>query len=336
MNLYFCLMKIAVAILNWNGKSWLEKFLANVVENSPEATVYVIDNASTDDSVPFLQENFSQVPIIQLDKNYGFAEGYNQGLVQIQADYYVLLNSDVQVTPNWITPIVEKMEENQKLAVCMPKLKSYNNPEYFEYAGAAGGFIDKYGYPFCHGRLFDSIEKDEGQYEKDCEIFWASGAALFVKANIYKELGGLDKDFFAHMEEIDFCWRVKNAGYSIQYIHNSEVFHVGGGSLPKNNPYKTFLNFRNNLFMLHKNLPDNCFKQIIFKRRLLDALSWLNFMAHFDFNNAKEIIHAHKEYRKSISDLNAKRSLISNKKIHAEMYEKSIVWAYFVQRKKTI
>ena len=210
-------MKIAVAILNWNGKSWLEKFLANVVENSPEATVYVIDNASTDDSVPFLQENFSQVPIIQLDKNYGFAEGYNQGLVQIQADYYVLLNSDVQVTLNWITPIVEKMEENQKLAVCMPKLKSYNNPEYFEYAGAAGGFIDKYGYPFCHGRLFDSIEKDEGQYEKDCEIFWASGAALFVKANIYKELGGLDKDFFAHMEEIDFCWRVKNAGYSIQY-----------------------------------------------------------------------------------------------------------------------
>ncbi|MBP5724808.1 MAG: glycosyltransferase family 2 protein [Bacteroidales bacterium] len=329
-------MEIAVAILNWNGKSWLEKFLSNVVVNSPEATVYVIDNASTDDSIPFVQLNFPQVPIIQLDKNYGFAEGYNQGLAHIEADYFVLLNSDVEVTPKWITPIIEKMEANPRLAVCMPKLKSFHNPDFFEYAGAAGGFIDKYGYPFCHGRLFDSIEKDEGQYDNDCEIFWASGAALFVKANIYKELGGLDKDFFAHMEEIDFCWRVKNAGYSIQYIHNSEVFHVGGGSLPKENPFKTFLNFRNNLFMLHKNLPDDCYKTIIFKRRLLDAVSWLNFMAHLDFKNAKEIIHAHKEYRRAISTLNEKRKQIPSKRIHPEMYSKSIVWAFFVAHKKRI
>ncbi|MBR4497914.1 MAG: glycosyltransferase family 2 protein [Bacteroidales bacterium] len=329
-------MEIAVAILNWNGKSWLEKFLSNVVVNSPEATVYVIDNASTDDSIPFVQLNFPQVPIIQLDKNYGFAEGYNQGLEHIEADYFVLLNSDVEVTPKWITPIIEKMEANPRLAVCMPKLKSFHNPDFFEYAGAAGGFIDKYGYPFCHGRLFDSIEKDEGQYDNDCEIFWASGAALFVKANIYKELGGLDKDFFAHMEEIDFCWRVKNAGYSIQYIHNSEVFHVGGGSLPKENPFKTFLNFRNNLFMLHKNLPDDCYKTIIFKRRLLDAVSWLNFMVHLDFKNAKEIIHAHKEYRRAISTLNEKRKHIPSKRIHPEMYSKSIVWAFFVAHKKRI
>lgn len=329
-------MEIAVAILNWNGKSWLEKFLSNVVVNSPEATVYVIDNASTDDSIPFVQLNFPQVHIIQLDKNYGFAEGYNQGLSHIEADYFVLLNSDVEVTPKWITPIIEKMEANPRLAVCMPKLKSFHNPDFFEYAGAAGGFIDKYGYPFCHGRLFDSIEKDEGQYDNDCEIFWASGAALFVKANIYKELGGLDKDFFAHMEEIDFCWRVKNAGYSIQYIHNSEVFHVGGGSLPKENPFKTFLNFRNNLFMLHKNLPDDCYKTIIFKRRLLDAVSWLNFMVHLDFKNAKEIIHAHKEYRRAISTLNEKRNQIPTKKIHPEMYSKSIVWAFFVAHKKRI
>ncbi|MBQ3675821.1 MAG: glycosyltransferase family 2 protein [Bacteroidales bacterium] len=329
-------MEIAVTILNWNGKSWLEKFLSNVVVNSPEATVYVIDNASTDDSIPFVQLNFPQVPIIQLDKNYGFAEGYNQGLAHIEADYFVLLNSDVEVTPKWITPIIEKMEANPRLAVCMPKLKSFHNPDFFEYAGAAGGFIDKYGYPFCHGRLFDSIEKDEGQYDNDCEIFWASGAALFVKANIYKELGGLDKDFFAHMEEIDFCWRVKNAGYSIQYIHNSEVFHVGGGSLPKENPFKTFLNFRNNLFMLHKNLPDDCYKTIIFKRRLLDAVSWLNFMAHLDFKNAKEIIHAHKEYRRAISTLNEKRKQIPSKRIHPEMYSKSIVWAFFVAHKKRI
>ncbi len=329
-------MEIAVAILNWNGKSWLEKFLSNVVVNSPEATVYVIDNASTDDSIPFVQLNFPQVPIIQLDKNYGFAEGYNQGLAHIEADYFVLLNSDVEVTPKWITPIIEKMEANPRLAVCMPKLKSFHNPDFFEYAGAAGGFIDKYGYPFCHGRLFNSIEKDEGQYDNDCEIFWASGAALFVKANIYKELGGLDKDFFAHMEEIDFCWRVKNAGYSIQYIHNSEVFHVGGGSLPKENPFKTFLNFRNNLFMLHKNLPDDCYKTIIFKRRLLDAVSWLNFMVHLDFKNAKEIIHAHKEYRRAISTLNEKRKQIPSKRIHPEMYSKSIVWAFFVAHKKRI
>ncbi|MBQ4215780.1 MAG: glycosyltransferase family 2 protein [Bacteroidales bacterium] len=329
-------MEIAVAILNWNGKSWLEKFLSNVVVNSPEATVYVIDNASTDDSIPFVRLNFPQVPIIQLDKNYGFAEGYNQGLAHIEADYFVLLNSDVEVTPKWITPIIEKMEANPRLAVCMPKLKSFHNPDFFEYAGAAGGFIDKYGYPFCHGRLFDSIEKDEGQYDNDCEIFWASGAALFVKANIYKELGGLDKDFFAHMEEIDFCWRVKNAGYSIQYIHNSEVFHVGGGSLPKENPFKTFLNFRNNLFMLHKNLPDDCYKTIIFKRRLLDAVSWLNFMVHLDFKNAKEIIHAHKEYRRAISTLNEKRKQIPSKRIHPEMYSKSIVWAFFVAHKKRI
>lgn len=329
-------MEIAVAILNWNGKSWLEKFLSNVVVNSPEATVYVIDNASTDDSIPFVQLNFPQVPIIQLDKNYGFAEGYNQGLAHIEADYFVLLNSDVEVTPKWITPIIEKMEANPRLAVCMPKLKSFHNPDFFEYAGAAGGFIDKYGYPFCHGRLFDSIEKDEGQYDNDCEIFWASGAALFVKANIYKELGGLDKDFFAHMEEIDFCWRVKNAGYSIQYIHHSEVFHVGGGSLPKENPFKTFLNFRNNLFMLHKNLPDDCYKTIIFKRRLLDAVSWLNFMVHLDFKNAKEIIHAHKEYRRAISTLNEKRKQIPSKRIHPEMYSKSIVWAFFVAHKKRI
>lgn len=329
-------MQIAVAILNWNGKSWLEKFLSNVVENSPEATVYVIDNASTDDSIPFLETNFPQVPIIKLEKNFGFAEGYNQGLAQIQADYFVLLNSDVQVSKNWISPIITKMEANENLAVCMPKLKSFTNPECFEYAGAAGGFIDKFGYPFCHGRLFDSIEKDNGQYEQDCEIFWASGAALFVKSFVYKQLGGLDKDFFAHMEEIDFCWRVKNTGYSIQYIHNSEVFHVGGGSLPKENPFKTYLNFRNNLFMLHKNLPDECYKNIIFKRRVLDAISWLNFVLHFDFKNAKEIIHAHKDYHKAIPILEEKRKSISTKKIHNEMYPKSIVWEHFATRKKTI
>lgn len=329
-------MQVAVAILNWNGKSWLEKFLSNVVENSPEATIYVIDNASTDGSITYIQENFPSIGLIQLERNYGFAEGYNRGLEQIDEKYVVLLNSDVQVSFNWIHPIITKMEANPKLAVCMPKLKSYSNPEYFEYAGAAGGFIDKFGYPFCNGRLFNSIEKDLGQYDEDYEIFWASGAALFVRKSVYQELGGLDKDFFAHMEEIDFCWRVKNAGYSIQYVHNSEVFHVGGGSLPKENPMKTYLNYRNNLYMLHKNLPENSYKQIIFKRRLLDALSWFNFVLHFDFKNAKEIIHAHRDYKKEISNLEIKRTKNNQTTIHNEMYQKSIVWAYFVMRKQRI
>lgn len=329
-------MQVAVAILNWNGKSWLEKFLSNVVENSPEATIYVIDNASTDGSITYIQENFPSIGLIQLERNYGFAEGYNRGLEQIDEKYVVLLNSDVQVSFNWIHPIITKMEANPKLAVCMPKLKSYSNPEFFEYAGAAGGFIDKFGYPFCNGRLFNSIEKDLGQYDEDYEIFWASGAALFVRKSVYQELGGLDKDFFAHMEEIDFCWRVKNAGYSIQYVHNSEVFHVGGGSLPKENPMKTYLNYRNNLYMLHKNLPENSYKQIIFKRRLLDALSWFNFVLHFDFKNAKEIIHAHRDYKKEISNLEIKRTKNNQTTIHNEMYQKSIVWAYFVMRKQRI
>lgn len=327
---------VAVAILNWNGKSWLEKFLPNVIENSPEATVYIIDNHSTDDSIEFLQNNFPQTPLVILNNNYGFAEGYNRGLREILADYYVLLNSDVYVEKQWIQPIITEMEKHENLAVCMPKIKSYYNPECFEYAGAAGGFIDTFGYPFCNGRLFDTIEEDEGQYEHDYEIFWASGAALFVKSEIYKKVGGLDKDFFAHMEEIDFCWRVKNAGYSIKYIHNSEVYHVGGGSLPKENPFKTYLNYRNNLFMLHKNLPDNCYKSLIFQRQLLDAISWFNFVLHGNFKNAKEIIHAHKEYKRAIPLLNEKRKAAPLKAMHKEIYPHSIVWAYFIQRKKRI
>lgn len=327
--------RIAVAILNWNGKSWLEKFLASVIDNSPEATVYVIDNASSDDSVQFLADKFPQTPIIQLSENYGFAEGYNKGFEQINAEYYILLNSDIQVGKNWISPVIAKMDADENLAACMPKIKSFYKPEYFEYAGAAGGFIDKYGYPFCHGRLFDTVEKDEGQYEQDCEIFWATGAALFVRSSVYKQLGGIDKDFFAHMEEIDFCWRVKNAGYSIQYIHNSEVYHVGGGSLPKENPFKTYLNFRNNLYLLHKNIPESQLHSILFKRRILDVFSWLNFVLHFDFKNAKEVIHAHKDYRNAIPMLNEKRKTI-HQQIHKEMYQHSIVWEYFVKRTKSI
>lgn len=329
-------MKVAVAILNWNGKKWLEQFLPFVTMHSQTAEIYIIDNASTDDSINFLCQTYPHVKQIILDKNYGFAEGYNKGLAQIAADYYILLNSDVQPTSHWIEPIIQEMEKNPKLAICMPKIKSYSRPDFFEYAGAAGGYIDKFGYPFCRGRLFDYTEKDNGQYNTNKDIFWASGAALFVKSAIYKELGGLDGDFFAHMEEIDFCWRAKNAGYTIQCIYNSEILHVGGGSLPQNNPFKTYLNYRNNLYMLHKNLPSKSLKKTLFKRKLLDGLSWLNFIIHGDTANAKEIIHAHKDYRKAIPLLNNKRECIQQKELLTGIYQKSIIWQYFVLRKKTI
>ena len=332
---------VAIAILNWNGVTYLEKFLSNVIQNSvnENTKVYIIDNASTDTSIIYLEQNYPTVSIIQLDKNYGFAEGYNRGLAQINADIFVLLNSDVEVTPNWIEPIVTAMELDNNVAVCMPKIKSYLNKEYFEYAGAAGGFIDKYGYPFCNGRLFDKIEKDKGQYEKTREIFWASGAAMFIKSKVYNELNGLDNDFFAHMEEIDLCWRVKNRGYAILYIPLSTVFHVGGGTLPKANPFKTYLNFRNNLFLLHKNLPTNTKNKIIFTRKILDGIAFIKFLISLDFKNCNAILKAHIDYYKSIKKLDVSRNKLQNKitkQTHKEIYNKSIVLDYFVKRKQKI
>ena len=335
------MQKIAVVILNWNGRKFLEQFLPNVIQNSVNeyTTVYIIDNASTDSSIVFLQQKYPNIPCIILDKNYGFADGYNRGLQQIEADYFVLLNSDVEVTPNWIEPIITFMKADSNCAVCMPKLKSYQAKEYFEYAGAAGGFIDKYGYPFCDGRLFDSIEKDNGQYNEIKEIFWGSGAALFVKSKIFQELGGLDANFFAHMEEIDFCWRVKNAGYSIYYIPSSIVYHVGGGTLPQSNPFKTYLNFRNNLFLLYKNLPKNKLHSTIFIRKLFDGVAFIKFLVSFDFANCKAIWNAHMDYYKALPMLKEKRKelekvLVQSK--HSQIYTKSIVVQYFIKRKKAI
>jgi GT2 family glycosyltransferase len=256
---------VAVVLLNWNGKNFLQKFLPSVIENSDNASIYVADNGSEDGSVDFLKQNFPSINIICFEKNYGFAKGYNMALQQIEAEYFVLLNSDVEVTPNWISPIITFLDSKEDYVACQPKILSYYDRSYFEYSGGAGGFIDRYGYPFCRGRLFDTLEKDNGQYDEDCEIFWATGACLFVRAQVFHEFGGFDEDFFAHMEEIDLCWRFKNAGYKIGYCHSSVIYHVGGGSLPKSSPYKTYLNIRNNEVMLIKNLYKPSFHIIIFR-----------------------------------------------------------------------
>ncbi|MFT6210319.1 MAG: GT2 family glycosyltransferase, partial [Bacteroidia bacterium] len=250
-------MRIAVVILNWNGKSFLEKFLPSVISNSQGATIYVADNASSDRSLEFVEKNFPTVIRIDNGNNFGFAGGYNKALEDLNEEFFVLLNSDVEITPNWLQPVIALFDSDQQVAAIQPKILSYHDKTSFEYAGAAGGFIDKNGYPFCRGRIFESLETDNGQYDAVQEVFWATGACMFVRSKVYRELGGLDDDFFAHMEEIDLCWRTKRAGHKIMVQPKSIVYHVGGGTLPKSNPFKTFLNFRNGLELLAKNLPKN-------------------------------------------------------------------------------
>ena len=241
--------KIAVVILNWNGAKLLEQFLPSVMAYSDEAKIYVADNASTDDSIAVIKEKFPSVTIIQNDGNYGFAKGYNVALQNIEEEYYALVNSDIEVTPNWLTPILSIFENEKETGIIQPKILDFKNKEYFEYAGAAGGFIDKYGYPFCRGRIFETIEKDNHQYDNEREIFWATGACFFIRKEVYRKLNGFDGDFFAHQEEIDLCWRAFNLGYKIKYTYNSIVYHVGGATLNQSNPKKTYLNFRNSLLM---------------------------------------------------------------------------------------
>jgi hypothetical protein len=267
--------KVSVVILNYNGKNWLEQFLPNVIANTtyPNAEIIIADNASTDDSLAFLKTNFPNLRIVINKKNTGYAGGYNEALLQIESDYYVLLNSDVEVTPNWIEHVMHFMLQDKLMVACQPKILSYHEKDTFEYAGAAGGFLDKYGYPFCRGRIFDTCEKDTGQYNKNDEILWASGACLFIHAKTFHAVGGLDADFFAHMEEIDLCWRLNNLGYKVGYCANSSVYHVGGGTLHKSNPKKTFLNFRNNRILLHKNLSKDELKSIENRRNVLDGIA---------------------------------------------------------------
>ncbi|MFA4852323.1 MAG: glycosyltransferase family 2 protein [Bacteroidales bacterium] len=327
--------KVAVVILNWNGKRFLEKFLPLLIQyNSLIAEIIIADNASDDDSVDFLKKYHPDIRIIQNTENGGFAEGYNDALSQVDAEYYVLLNSDIEVTENWIDPVIDLMDKDKSIAACQPKIRSFNNKEEYEYAGAAGGYIDKYGYPFCRGRIFQSLEKDEGQYDDVAEIFWATGACMFVRAELYHKLGGLDNDFFAHMEEIDFCWRLKNAGYKIMYCPYSVIFHVGGGTLPKNNPRKTFLNFRNNFFLLYKNLPSGKLFTVFFVRFFLDGLAGMKFLFEGHFKDVFAVTKAHFSFYSSIGKLRKKRKLIKHLDVSC-IYRKSIVFEHYINKKNS-
>ena len=276
-NLILIDLKVAIAILNWNGKNWLEKFLPNVILHSQNADIYVIDNASTDDSVDFIQSHFPEVKIVQNSINSGFAGGYNEGLKKIDAEIYCLLNSDVEITENWQKPVLELFEKNQNIAAIQPKILAYHRKNFFEFAGAGGGLIDNLGYPYCRGRIFDEIEEDKGQYNDETEIFWASGCCLFIRSKDFWAENGFDERFFAHQEEIDLCWRLKNSGKKIFYTGKSTVYHVGGGTLNKENPQKTYLNIRNNLSMLLKNLPFPKLIWLIFFRLCLDGIAGLYF-----------------------------------------------------------
>ena len=285
-------MKIAIAILNWNGKSWLEKFLPNVLVNSQSAEVYVIDNASTDDSVAYISTHFPSVKIVINQQNHGFAGGYNEGLKQIHADIYCLLNSDVEVTSGWLDSVSALFEKNPDIAAIQPKVLDYNSKNFFEFAGAGGGLIDNLGYPYCRGRIFENIEEDKGQYNDETEIFWASGCCLFIRSKDFWAQNGFDSRFFAHQEEIDLCWRLKNSGRKIYYTGKSTIYHVGGGTLQKQNPRKTYLNIRNNLSMMLKNLPSGKL-YLIFIRLCLDGVAGIYFMFKHGFSHTWAVIRAH-------------------------------------------
>ena len=331
--------KIAVVILNWNGAEMLRRFLPSVITCSQAdgVEIYVADNASTDESCKVVETEFPNVRLIRLDQNYGFAEGYNKALAQVEACYVVLLNSDVEVTPDWLLPLTEYMDAHLEVAACQPKLLSYREKGKFEYAGASGGFIDKYGYPFCRGRIFDTIETDRGQYDTPCSVFWATGAALFIRLSVYREAGGLDGRFFAHMEEIDLCWRLRSRGYQLVCLPSSRVYHVGGATLKKENPRKTFLNFRNNLLMLYKNLPSSEFTSVMRVRKCLDYVAILVFLLKGDWKNAQAVIQARKEFGKMRPQFEVNRRENLDKAVLLdipERYHFSILWQSKLKRKK--
>lgn len=320
-------MKIAVVILNWNGVQLLEQFLPSIIQFSPEATIYVADNASTDTSVSFVKQHFPSVKIVKNKGNFGFAQGYNEALKHIDAEIYALVNSDIEVTQNWLEPILETFEKESETAIIQPKILDFKNKQYFEYAGAAGGFIDKYGYPYCRGRIFDTIEKDLGQYNDNREIFWASGACFFIRSAVYKELNGFDDAFFAHQEEIDLCWRAFNKGHKIKYNYKSVVYHVGGATLQQGNPRKTFLNFRNSLLMLTKNLPKESLYKVLFSRMILDGIAGIQFISKGKFSHFAAILKAHFSFYSLFPDTYKKRTQFQTKKYYNQ---KSIVYTYYI------
>ncbi|MGQ1890255.1 glycosyltransferase family 2 protein [Thermophagus sp. OGC60D27] len=329
---------VAVVILNWNTRTMLERFLPEVIKytSHPRASIVVADNGSDDGSATLVKDKFPEVEIIQLDNNYGFAGGYNRILKQLNTPYTVLLNSDVIPGEKWLEPLIQCMEQHPDTAACVPKIKALNQPDHFEYAGAAGGFIDKWGYPFCRGRIFDVLEEDKGQYDQPDEIFWGSGAALMVRTEWYNHSGGLDEAFFAHMEEIDWCWRMKNQGLKIRYCPQSEIFHLGGGTLNVMSPRKTYLNFRNNLFMLYRNLPEKGFKKTMLIRLILDGVAALKFLLSGEFGNFAAVGKAHRHYFKSIHRLKKERIELRKNttcKLHPEIYQGSIVFDFFFRKK---
>jgi GT2 family glycosyltransferase len=327
-------VKLAIVILNWNGKELLEKFLPSVVEHSTMENVQIViaDNASTDSSVTFITDAYPQIEIVQNLENGGFAKGYNDALQNIDADIYALLNNDVEVSENWLPPIISVFQEEEKTAIIQPKILDYKNRDQFEYAGAGGGFIDKLGYPYCRGRIFASIEKDQGQFNDTREIFWASGACFFIRSEVFHSLNGFDEDYFAHQEEIDLCWRTQNYGNCIKYIGNSTIYHLGGGTLEKAAPKKTFLNFRNSLFSLVKNLPSSKLPAIILCRLALDGVAGIKFLFELKPRHCWAIIRAHFSFYYKFFKMYGKRN---QGQIQIEYYQViSIVWNYFILGKK--
>lgn len=321
--------KIAVVILNWNGVKLLEQFLPSVIQFSEGATIYVADNDSTDNSVAFVTENFPTVKIVKNSGNHGFAKGYNDALQHIDAEIYALVNSDIEVTENWLQPILDTFEREKQTAIIQPKILDFKNKEYFEYAGAAGGFIDKYGFPFCRGRIFDTVEKDNGQYNDNIELFWASGACFFIRKNVYHELGGFDESFFAHQEEIDLCWRAANEGHIIKYNSQTVVYHVGGATLQQGNPKKTYLNFRNSLLMMVKNLPKRGLFWVIFFRMILDGVAGMRFLTQGKFGHTFAILKAHFSfYCLSLKYLGKRKDF----QIQQYYMVKSIVFLYYIRK----
>ena len=332
--------KLAIVILNWNGKKMLREYLPSVLQYSKdEATIYVADNASTDDSLAMLREHFPEVRLIELGKNWGFAEGYNKAFRQIDATYYLLLNSDIEVTHHWLTPMIELLDAHEDIAACQPKLLSVFDKDSFEYAGACGGFLDKYGYPFCRGRIFETVEQDNGQYDYQSDVLWATGAALMIRSKDYWETGGLDARFFAHNEEIDLCWRLRIRGRRIVCVPESRVYHVGGGTLPKSNPMKTFLNFRNNLTMLYKCLPEEELKSVMRWRWWLDYLAaWEMLILKRNVGDFKAVYRARHAFKHWKKDFVSDRRQIQASRVVKEIPERgcfSLLWQYYVKGRKT-
>jgi GT2 family glycosyltransferase len=327
------LNKLSIVILNYNGRNFLEKFLSSVIANSGEHEIIVADNFSTDDSAVFLKEHYPQIRYIQNDKNGGFAQGYNKALQQVESEFYLLLNSDIEVTPNWIDPLLEAMTD-KTVAGCQPKVLAYNDKQGFEHAGASGGFLDKDYFPFCRGRILEKTEKDQGQYNDTIEVFWATGAALLIRAELYHKVGGLDEDFFAHMEEIDLCWRLKKQNYKFLSVPKSIVYHVGGGTLPYSSPFKTYLNFRNSLYMLIKNHEGWLFPKLFF-RLLLDGIAAQRFLLRGEGKQFKSIFNAHVHAYKVFGKMLKKRKNIrANSTVFNKygIYNGSILWQRYIKK----